>query len=333
MNDSALVEKWKGDMDGLLIFVIPKQFQQAGLFSAVVTAFLVESIPLLQQDTDQTSTVTSAFARSRDHKQLTRNDTTQRDHDITPLPLLQSTTSSGSPLRLNVLWILSLFLSLLCALSATLVQQWARGYKQAVERRSAPFQRAVIRIFLYNGIESSGVKAVAAAIPTLLHIAVFLFVGGMYDFLISSNRVVAFLSIGALCVFVGTYLALSVIPLGDLSSPYQTPLSSALWALRKIVISSARLGNSGTPTPRNMVHGREQAAMSVFKNPRTQERVVDALAGTLETFTEDDELEGFIEGIPNLLASRQPELSNAPSIIRDLVERANLGIRIVQLLQ
>ncbi|KAJ6580446.1 hypothetical protein DFH09DRAFT_876284, partial [Mycena vulgaris] len=40
--DKALVESWRGDMDGLLIF--------AGLFSASLTAFLIESYKTISPD-------------------------------------------------------------------------------------------------------------------------------------------------------------------------------------------------------------------------------------------------------------------------------------------
>ncbi|KAI0310848.1 hypothetical protein OF83DRAFT_823504, partial [Amylostereum chailletii] len=321
INDNALVENWKGDMDGLLIF--------AGLFSAVVTAFLMESFPMLQQDPEQTS----AIILARISTQLAVNGA-QVDTTVPPLPPLESLTSSaGSPLRLNILWSFSLFLSLLCALSATLVQQWARGYKQAVERRSAPLQRARIRSFLYQGIESSGVRTVATSIPTLLHLALFLFIGGMYDFLASANQVVAFLSIGALCVFIGLYLALSIIPLGNLGSPYQTPLSPVLWALRQLIFPRhfASLDGSHIVIKSNLAHGREQVAMDAFQDTVVQKREVNALTWTLGSFTEDDELEGFVEGIPDFLTSNR--LTNARDVMRKLVEQTNLGVRIVKLVE
>ncbi|KAJ6527156.1 hypothetical protein B0H19DRAFT_899754, partial [Mycena capillaripes] len=45
--DKALVESWKSDMDGLLIF--------AALFSAILTAFIIESYKTLNSDSgDQT---------------------------------------------------------------------------------------------------------------------------------------------------------------------------------------------------------------------------------------------------------------------------------------
>ncbi|KAJ7171387.1 hypothetical protein C8R46DRAFT_828099, partial [Mycena filopes] len=45
--DKALVESWKSDMEGMLIF--------AGLFSASLTAFLIESYKTLNPDQGDTA--------------------------------------------------------------------------------------------------------------------------------------------------------------------------------------------------------------------------------------------------------------------------------------
>ncbi|KAJ7113592.1 hypothetical protein C8R44DRAFT_547564, partial [Mycena epipterygia] len=45
--DAALVESWKADMEGMLIF--------SGLFSASLTAFLIESYRTLQPDSGDTT--------------------------------------------------------------------------------------------------------------------------------------------------------------------------------------------------------------------------------------------------------------------------------------
>ncbi|KAJ6600400.1 hypothetical protein DFH09DRAFT_883311, partial [Mycena vulgaris] len=45
--DKALVESWKSDMEGMLIF--------AGLFSASLTAFLIESYKTLNPDSGDTT--------------------------------------------------------------------------------------------------------------------------------------------------------------------------------------------------------------------------------------------------------------------------------------
>ncbi|KAI0258990.1 hypothetical protein BC834DRAFT_790460, partial [Gloeopeniophorella convolvens] len=58
-HDEAMIETWKGDMDGILIFVchfylaiLPgfTTHRRAGLFSAALTAFLIESYKNLKTD-------------------------------------------------------------------------------------------------------------------------------------------------------------------------------------------------------------------------------------------------------------------------------------------
>ena len=80
-------------------------------------------------------------------------------------PLCQPTPST----------VLSLCFGLACALTATFVQQWACNCLQAIERRPAPHKKARTRAFLCGGMKSFGMTIIVDGIPTLLHIAVFLF--------------------------------------------------------------------------------------------------------------------------------------------------------------
>ncbi|KAI0266177.1 hypothetical protein BC834DRAFT_824153, partial [Gloeopeniophorella convolvens] len=98
-HDKELAESLKGDMEGILVFT--------GLFSAALATFLVESYQNLSPAAGDTSQ--------------------QSAENFTP---------SSSAVRVNVLWFLSLVLSLICALTATLVQQWSRRYQQLTQRRS-----------------------------------------------------------------------------------------------------------------------------------------------------------------------------------------------------
>ncbi|KAI0272294.1 hypothetical protein BC834DRAFT_789218, partial [Gloeopeniophorella convolvens] len=210
-QDKALVESWKGDMDGILIF--------AGLFSAVITAFLIESLQLLQLDTGNAT----VLLLQRISLQL---DASNGSHvTIPPIPSVHNPPATGASLRVNALWCLSLLLSLLCALCATLIQQWARHYIQAVERRSAPHQRARIRAFLFRGIEKSGVFLVVDAVPAVLHVSVFLFMAGMYDYIATSNKTVAYLTVSVLCLYGALYIVLSWLPIRSYHSPFRTPFS------------------------------------------------------------------------------------------------------------
>ncbi|TDL27673.1 hypothetical protein BD410DRAFT_685394, partial [Rickenella mellea] len=110
--DRALVESWKGEMDGILIF--------AGLFSASVTAFIVESYKKLSPDSGDTTVALLTQISS----QLAGT------WDGIPDPSLSNDTfqPTSSAVFVNTMWFFSLTLALACALSATLVQQWARNY-------------------------------------------------------------------------------------------------------------------------------------------------------------------------------------------------------------
>ncbi|KZW00797.1 hypothetical protein EXIGLDRAFT_603829, partial [Exidia glandulosa HHB12029] len=100
--DSALVDDWGADLDSLLIF--------SGLFSAVLTAFLVESYKLLQPD----------FA------QLTYYALT---NSAAPPPYTPETfVASGQARTVNCLWVSSLIASLFTALITILAKQWLKAY-------------------------------------------------------------------------------------------------------------------------------------------------------------------------------------------------------------
>ncbi|KAJ7803416.1 hypothetical protein B0H14DRAFT_2888169 [Mycena olivaceomarginata] len=90
--DSALVESWKADMEGMLIF--------SGLFSASLTAFIIESYKSLVPDTGNMT-----------------------------VDLLSQLSQ-----QLNAQFNGSHFTVLTCALLATLVEQWAREFLHKTER-------------------------------------------------------------------------------------------------------------------------------------------------------------------------------------------------------
>ncbi|KAI0033906.1 hypothetical protein K488DRAFT_46618, partial [Vararia minispora EC-137] len=214
--DKAMVENWKGDTDGILIF--------AGLFSAVITSLLVQSL----QNTQPNFTQFSASVLQRISQQLDILGNTTVENSLPSLPSGQSYTDIAA-LRVNTLWSLSLCLNLVCALVATLVQQWARDYMQSIERPSTPLHRSRVRALLYHGIEVSGVKGVVDAIPVLLHCSLFLFIGGFYDFMAPTSLIIANIFASFLCVCGFAYLSASLVPMWNVGSPYRTPLSSALF--------------------------------------------------------------------------------------------------------
>ncbi|KAJ7132492.1 hypothetical protein C8R44DRAFT_774108 [Mycena epipterygia] len=134
--DKALVESWKSDMEGLLIF--------AGLFSASLTAFLIESYKTLNADQ---GTITIAVLA-----QISLQLDARSNASAVNISSLEAYTPTPASLACNTLWFLSLWASLSCALIATLVQQWARDFTQRTEMRPSPIVRARIFSYLYFGL-------------------------------------------------------------------------------------------------------------------------------------------------------------------------------------
>ncbi|KAJ7113610.1 hypothetical protein C8R44DRAFT_533062, partial [Mycena epipterygia] len=169
--DTALVESWKADMEGMLIF--------SGLFSASLTAFLIESYRALQPDSGDT-TVQILAQISKQLMAMSNNA------PFTPpeSPSFQPTLPS---VICNTLWFISLSLSITCALLATLVEQWAREFLHKTETRPSPIRRGRVFSFLYFGVRRFGMHAVVDLIPLLLHVALVLFLAGLVAFLLPIN--------------------------------------------------------------------------------------------------------------------------------------------------
>ena len=279
---------------------------QAGLFSAVVTAFLVGSLQQMTQSNQSPGTTT------------------------TPTPT-SNPANPSSLLRVNALWCSSLLSSLLSALCATLVQQWARQYTQALGQRTAAHQRARVRAFLLQGIERSGVKAVVEGAPALLHLAMFLFIAGMIDITAPASRILSLLSLSVLIAIAAFYLALSWFPLHDLQSPYRTPLSSALWyikqAVRPLNFTNVE-GYTVVVDSGSLSRGREEYATATIDG--TQERDLASLSWTLSSLIDRGDCEPFIEGIAGFM--RSDRIVGAPVIMHELVKRNNLTRHILELL-
>ncbi|KAI0270096.1 hypothetical protein BGY98DRAFT_886518, partial [Russula aff. rugulosa BPL654] len=89
--------------------------------------------------------------------------------------------------RVNVFWFMALVFSLLAALLAILVQQWVRNYMHVFQRYSDPLKSSRIRQYLFEGCEGWYMPKVAEAVPSCLHISLFLFFAGLSDSLFNIN--------------------------------------------------------------------------------------------------------------------------------------------------
>ncbi|KAI0287306.1 hypothetical protein BC826DRAFT_972305 [Russula brevipes] len=291
--DRALVESWKADMDGILIF--------SGLFSAIVTAFLIDSYKGLQPDfgsanTNLTAQVAILLARS----------TNQTDPVLPPMPTPNSQTAY---LTINVLWFLSLTCSLLCALAATLVQQWSRTYLQGTEERFNPHQRTRMRTYLQQGVQKFHFSELVDAIPMLLHVALFLFFTGLLVFLFNLDTTLARILLVFIVPAFFLYALLTTLPVFFYDCPYKTPLTSILSYLTYAVAAyGPRRRHRGRKPTFNRWHPDKQAThlTSLWaQDGDVQGAELDhaALRWTLFALTDPNDLELFVGALPGLLQS------------------------------
>ncbi|TDL24022.1 hypothetical protein BD410DRAFT_897171 [Rickenella mellea] len=285
--DKALVESWKGDMEGILIF--------AGLFSASVTAFIVEGYKKLSADSGDMTVAILAQISS----QLVAISNGTNLNIVSPYPPNVPFRPKTSVVGVNILWFLSLALGLVCAISATMVQQWARNYLQLVERHPAPRKRARIRAFLYEGIEKFRMTAVVEAIPTLLHVSLFFFMIGLVIFLFPINLCVSLIMLVVLTAVISLYATVTFLPMRHKNCPYQTPLSSTCWNVMQN-FSPLRFANYNYHWDFHirvsMAEARALAAME--PSLKRSQRDVTALDWMLESATDYSEMEQFFNAVP-----------------------------------
>lgn len=229
--DEEKVQDCKEDMDTLLVFVSKLRIRrcillylpivrQAGLYSAVLSAFLLTAYSALQPD----PTDALLFAMERIATQTasyTFNGVTLNATSM--LPSARPTfTAAHNDIRVNVLWFASLMISLITASFAILVKQWLRGFL-AVDSPS-PQARLRVRHFRAPELEKWKVYEIAAALPLLLQVSLGLFFIGLCYFTasldLSVNRTTIPLVAGwAFCFFSATFL-----PIFFPRCPYRTAL-------------------------------------------------------------------------------------------------------------
>ncbi|KAH9998211.1 hypothetical protein BJV77DRAFT_740606 [Russula vinacea] len=286
-EDNKMVERWQKDADGILIFT--------GLFSAAVAALLAVTV----QDLRPNSQDTSAFYLGNIYQVLADPNVT-----LSSVPTPVATPPPFSRPRyavwVNSLWFLSLVMSLGCALWATSLHQWARRYIRLTQpARCSPEKRARIRALFANGVEEMHVPWAVEGLPTLLHLSLFLFFGGLAIFLFNVDH--------------------------DVFTPYNTPLSIIAWflyarmqylALKFLVLyrdifhrHTHRLWRYGMERRLDSWKS-ESVEKKAEESAEEQSPKIDVriLGWTISALGDDDSLEKFFEAIPGFLNSRLVDL-------------------------
>ncbi|KAH9887205.1 hypothetical protein C8Q73DRAFT_768102 [Cubamyces lactineus] len=219
--DEDMIQAWKEEIDTLLVF--------AGLFSAILTAFNIESYTLLQQQPEdatvailtQISAQLNSFSANANFVNTTR--------PTEPSSLVPPFRASALAVRLNAMWFSALVCSLVSASLGLMVKQWLREYLAG----SSNISRESIRIrqFRYQGLRDWHVPEIILFLPMLLQLALVLFFVGLLDLLWSLHPVVAAI-VSVIVALTGLFaLAACVFPPLFPDCPYKSPQSWLLCIL------------------------------------------------------------------------------------------------------
>ncbi|KAH9054999.1 hypothetical protein EDB87DRAFT_1795483 [Lactarius vividus] len=312
--DEDNVENWKNVADRILVFT--------GLFSATVAIFIAISYPNLQQDPN----IITQSLLAQISQQLS-NASGNGASGASNASTQSSFIPPGSVVFINSVWFLSLVLSLMSALLATFLQQWARRYLHAVRQNHPPHVRAHIREYFSRGARRFHIFALVEALPFLLLVSMHLFFAGLIAFAFRANHTVAYFTtaIVGFCSF--SYIALTLLPFIFHDCPYYTPLTSLLWFTAQLIPLSyfslvyhcakqwyGRWGSGGENMVKSFRYRYQNKAKSLSEGMRAKlensaklismDIYKETLVRTLHWLNEDRELEEFVDGIPGLCESK-----------------------------
>ena len=193
---------------------------------------------------------------------------------------------TASEVRVNIIWIVSLVSSLMAALLATLIRQWSRDRMRLFQRYSAPLEVSRIRHYLHEGTIRTRIAALAEVVPALVHISLFLFLGGLADFLWNSYKTVGKSTLFSVVLCAALYIIITFAPVISPQSSYRTPCSPLVW----YVTRKLQLGSS-------MAEGRLQLAMK--RNDTRKHRDADAIRWLVNSLTSNEKgLESLALRVP-----------------------------------
>ncbi|KAL1946898.1 hypothetical protein VTO73DRAFT_15002 [Trametes versicolor] len=247
-----MIKRWNAEIDTYLVY--------AGLFSAILTAFNVQSYVLLQP-TPQDPTL---LALQQISAQLGSFSTNPPFINSTQ-PAFQQTDTAPPPVPraavwLNALWFSSLILSLSSASVGIMVKQWINEYNGGISSGNSR-KTAQLRQYRLNGLIAWRVRDIVMVIPVLLQLALALFLAGMLILLWTLDPTVATVS-SVLVAILGTFVLVTMfLPLFKAGCCYLSPQTLALYAVYARVARAFNVLRYSTFHPlREIVLRRHRAA-------------------------------------------------------------------------
>ncbi|KAJ7748658.1 hypothetical protein B0H16DRAFT_1725476 [Mycena metata] len=275
ISDDNLSNIFNSDLDPLLIF--------AGLFSAILSAFLIDVRKGLEQDLQSITNTLLTILIENQHN-TTGNQISPPSH-FTP---------SSSSRWVNGLWFSSLIFSLMSALGASLAKGWLTQFSAIAS--GSRWNDVGVHCNRFRGVRRWHLTLIIECLPILIHIAFFLFSIGLIILVFQDDTAIGavILVLTALVAFL--YIGSSLHPAYSSDSPFRTPLSGIISSLLK--------------------HGWQAEQFSPFSD-REDVQKAQALAWLLQASPPvDDVMRPIIQAIAGLPATVfvQDELLQPPII-------------------
>ncbi|CAK5278561.1 unnamed protein product [Mycena citricolor] len=216
--DQGLLEGWRSEMDGLLIF--------AGLFSGVITTFIIDSYKTLNPDSRSQTVVLlrqTVILLTQISQQLANmnNGTAMAD----ALPPAAAFSPPVSSLVCNALWFTSLALSLSSAFIAMRVKHRVQHFPHRTAMFPTVFTQSCMCMYLHGGSRRFNAKAPLL----LLHAALVLFFVGLVAFLAPVSVIVMSMFAAILLFFTVFYGIFTGYP-SLLGIVYANPFGPCLYS-------------------------------------------------------------------------------------------------------
>ncbi|KAI0352133.1 hypothetical protein OH77DRAFT_1523593 [Trametes cingulata] len=226
-HSTEIVNRWNTEIDTYLVF--------AGLFSAILTAFNVQSYQLLQGPSPPDPSTALLQQISEQLRSFSIYPPfINATHALSATPSLSSGLVAAPRPRvplwaiwLNITWFSGLILSLAAAVMGITVKQWLNEYTSGLFGNSRDTAR--LRQYRFTNLLEWKVGTVVMIIPLLLQISLALFLAGLLILLWTLHPAVASIA-SVLVTFIAAFiLGTTVLPVFKSGCAYLSPLALALY--------------------------------------------------------------------------------------------------------